>query len=396
MTENEPRRRRRRTLTDKMVAALPKKRRRYVTADPEMRGLYIRVPSEGPSVFVAVARNPYGKQVWATLDGADVLKIEEARDRARKAIKRIKAGLPAVEEPPVKPDSFQSVAENWLKRHVVANKLRTQNEIERCLAKYVLPHWKSRPFTGIRRSDVAGLLDVIEDGSGPRQADVVLTILRSIANWYATRHDEYLSPFMRGMRRDKAGGRDRVLNDAELLAVWAQAKKAGTFGALVRILLLTGQRRSAVAGMRWSDLADGVWTIATAEREKSNAGALALPPQAIAIIEAQPHMAGNPFVFASARGDGPLDSFSGVKASLDAAAGVSGWTLHDLRRTARSLMSRAGVSSEHAERVLGHVQPGVRGIYDRHKYDAEKADALVKLAALVDTITNPLRLVATS
>jgi integrase len=64
------------------------------------------------------------------------------------------------------------------------------------------------------------------------------------------------------------------------------------------------------------------------------------------------------------------------------------WTIHDLRRTSRSLLSRAGVSSEHAERIMGHVIPGVEGTYDRHRYDDEKAAALAKLATLVDGIVN--------
>src|SRR5215471_19320923 len=88
------RRHRRKVLTDKMVAVLPRKRKRYPHADPEMRGHFLRVPPEGPIVFAAVARSPFGKQVWATLGTAEVLKIAEARERAREAIKRIEAGLP--------------------------------------------------------------------------------------------------------------------------------------------------------------------------------------------------------------------------------------------------------------------------------------------------------------
>src|SRR5262245_56412531 len=115
------RRQRRKTLTDRMVAALPRKRKRYILADPELRGHYVRVPPQGPCVFAAVARY-HGRQVWATLGTADVLKIEQARDKARDAIRRIKQGLAAFEPPPVQPDSFASVAENWLKRHVEKNK----------------------------------------------------------------------------------------------------------------------------------------------------------------------------------------------------------------------------------------------------------------------------------
>src|SRR5260221_11559159 len=107
MTEPTVRRQRRRTLTDRMVAGLSRKRRRYIVTDPEQRGMYVRVPSQGPCVFAAVARSPYGKQVWATIGTADMLKIEQARDKARAAIRRIKEGLPAFKPPPVKPESFQ-------------------------------------------------------------------------------------------------------------------------------------------------------------------------------------------------------------------------------------------------------------------------------------------------
>jgi integrase len=384
------RRQRRPILTDKQVAALPKRRKRYIMADPEMRGLYVRIPPQGPNIFVAVARDPYAKQVWHTVGSTDVLKIEEARDVAREAIRRIKAGKPAVEPPPVKPDAFKNVAEAWIKRHVAAKKLRSQPEIERCLTKYVLPHWANREFASIRRSDIAGLLDHLEDNHGARQADLVLAIVRSIANWFASRNDSYMTPFVRGMRRHKAGARARILDDGELRAVWKQAEANGAFGAVIRLLLLTGQRREKVATMKWDDLDGATWRIATAEREKGNAGTLLLPPRAIEIINAQPRLAGNPYVFAGRRGDAGCLDISQSKRGFDAKLpAMPRWTLHDLRRTARSLLSRAGVRPDISERVLGHVISGVEGIYDRHQYDHEKAGALAKLAGLIDQIISP-------
>jgi integrase len=116
--------------------------------------------------------------------------------------------------------------------------------------------------------------------------------------------------------------------------------------------------------------------------------ALKLPAQALAIIEAQPKFVSNPFVFAGGSGR-PHGNFSKDKAKFDERCGVNGWRLHDLRRTARSLMSRAGVRPDIAERVLGHVIPGVEGVYNRYGYDPEKADALAKLAALIERIVNP-------
>jgi integrase len=192
------------------------------------------------------------------------------------------------------------------------------------------------------------------------------------------------------MMRHKKKPRERTLSDSELRAVWRAAE--GSFGALIRLLLLTGQRRGSVVRMKFADLsADGTWQIATEEREKGNAGTLQLPKQAVAIIKAQPRFTGNGYVFAATRGDGPLNGFDKRKRAFDKACGVTGWTLHDLRRCARSLMSRAGVRPDIAERVLGHAIGGVEGVYDRHTYDAEKAHALRALAALIEKIVIPPR-----
>jgi integrase len=381
----------RKTLSDKGVAALRPRAERFAFPDPELRGHYVRVQPSGSKAFVVAARDPFGKQIWVTLGNTDAMAIEQARDQARVSLKRIKDGQPAVEPPPVQPDSFRSVAENWLHRHVAKEKLRTQPEIERCLAKYVFPHLADRAFTSIRRSDITALLDYVEDNHGARQADLVLATVRSIANWYATRNDDYLSPFTRGMRRSSGGKRSRILTDDELQAVWKEAEASGRFGALIRVLLLTGQRRGAAVRMRWSDIsADGTWTIPKADREKGNAGSLALPARALSIINAQPRFGSNPYVFSASRGDGPMYGFSHAKLAFDKACGVSGWTLHDLRRTSRSLLSRCGIAHETAERILGHVVGShVSQIYDRHPYDAEKAAALAKLAALIDVIVDP-------
>ena len=385
-------RQRRRGLTDKMLVGLKRKPKRYIISDPEMRGHYVRVPPQGPMVFAAVARDPYGKQIWATVGSAAELKIEDARERARDAIRRIKEGKPAIEPPKPKPESVAEVAENWLRRHVEKNRLRTADEIKRILSRYVLPYWADRNFVELRRSDVAALLDAIEDKHGARQADAVLATLRSIASWVQSRDDDYIPPFTRGMRRvptQQQNGRARILTDDELRRVWGAAGEIGQIGPLVRLLLLTAQRREKLLTLRWDDIdAHGVWTIRTEEREKGNPGALQLPKVALDLIQAQPRFVGNPHVFPGP-GSGSWLVTSKLKRQLDDASGVTNWRLHDLRRTARSLMSWAGVLSEHAERVLGHAIRGVEGTYNRHSYDAEKADALRKLAALIERIVTP-------
>src|SRR5262249_35902229 len=183
--------------------------------------------------------------------------------------------------------------------------------------------------------------------------------------------------------------RDRILDDSEIRALWKACEELGQFGRFLQLCLLTGQRRIKVATMRWDDIADGVWTIRTEAREKGNAGALVLPKLALDILAAQPRLAGNEWVFPG-RG-GPFHDWARAKRTVDSKLpkGFAPWTIHDWRRSARSLLSRADVRPDIAERVMGHAINGVEGIYDRHQYSQEKADALKHLAALIQTIINP-------
>ena len=156
---------------------------------------------------------------------------------------------------------------------------------------------------------------------------------------------------------------------------------------MVKMLLLTAQRREKVASMKWEDVSvDGTWLVKNGvKREKGTGGELVLPSMAVDILRSRPRLNSNPYVFAGRR-DGYFIGWGKAKAALDAATGITGWILHDCRRTARSLMSRAGVHPDIAERVLGHVQQGVLGTYDRHAYKEEKREALRMLAGLVESI----------
>jgi integrase len=316
--------------------------------------------------------------------------IEQSREQARTILQRVRAGLPAVEP---KAETFGTVLDNWLKRHVQKNGLRSRDKIVDLIERHISKDFRAREFTAIHRSDVAALLDEVEDGHSARQADHVLAIVRAVMNWYATRHDDYVPPLVRGMGRTdpKKRSRARVLDDDEIRAVWKVAEANGTYGALLRLLLLTAQRHDKVLTMKWADISpEGIWEIATEPREKGNAGALRLPAVARAIIDAQPRYADNPYVLAG-RGATHIANSGKTKAAFDAKlpADMPPWTIHDLRRTARSLMSRTRVSSEHAERVMGHAIDGVEGVYDRYEYAAEKAEALAKLANLIDGIMHP-------
>jgi integrase len=268
-------------------------------------------------------------------------------------------------------------------------KLRTARTRLRLLQQHVFPTLGDRSIGSVRRGEIVKLLDTIEDRAGPRQSDVVLGILGRIMKWHALRDDSFNSPIVAGMARHSTADHvgTRVLDGTELRAVWKAAGDAGTFGAFIKFLLLTAGRRSEAAGMRWAEVVDGIWHL-PAERNKTKQPlARPLSGAALALLDAQPRVVGVSYVFTV--GDGPWTSFSKPKKLLDAAAGVAGWRLHDLRRTSRTLLSRAGIAADIAEMYLGHVLPIIRRTYDQHRYIDEMRHAAEALAAQIERIVDP-------
>jgi integrase len=289
-------------------------------------------------------------------------------------------------------DTLRAVCEDYLRRE--GKKLRTVAQRESILKRHVYKKLGSRQIDAIERIEITRLLDTVEDESGPRAADMVLAVLRKIFNWHAARSNRFSSPVVRGMARAEPNARSRTLSDDELRAVWRTAEETnGPFGALVQFLLLTSARRGEAAAMPRSELVDGDWVLPPERnkamaRRKEKAGLIRpLSKAAQAILDKQPQIDGCPYVFTTGRR--PLSGFSKFKKEFDKACGVTGWTLHDLRRTSRSLLSRAGVNADHAERCLGHVIGGVREAYDRYRYHAEMLQAYEALAGLIEHIISP-------
>src|SRR5262249_42951321 len=144
---------------------------------------------------------------------------------------------------------------------------------------------------------------------------------------------------------------------------------------------LTAARRNEAVGLTWDEIKNGLWELPASRNKTKQPLTRPLSVAALALIESQ-RRDGTKLVF-------PTSAGGKIKKKFDAATGTSGWTLHDCRRTARSLMSRAGVDSDHAERCLGHVIGGVKGVYDRHHYLPEMKRAYDALAALIGRIANP-------
>jgi len=294
--------------------------------------------------------------------------------------------------------TFEAIALQYMERE--GSKLRSARNLDRMLRRQAFPALGDIPIALLKKSQIIQLLDEIEDGSGPVAADRLLALIRRILRWYAQREDDYRPPLLHLEPRKKASeqARDRVLDDRELAAVWkVSGEWDDPFAALMRFLLLTAARRNEAALMAWAEIADGVWTLPAARNKAAarsgKAGDL-VRPLSKAAIEAMPKVEGCKYVF-TYDGRRGMTGFSKPKRRFDERVAevlgepIQNWTLHDLRRTARSLMSRAGVLPHHAERCLGHVIGGVERIYDRHKYEPEMLAAYEKLATMIETITNP-------
>jgi integrase len=312
------------------------------------------------------------------------LTLEAARAKAREWFKLIGSGVdPGIQELEKRAATFKAISENYFHRKAKDHRSRAKSEAT--LARLVYPTFGPRPIEAINRSDIVRLLDRIEDECGPIMANRTLGIINRVMNFHASRSDDFRSPIVRGMSRGTEQARSRILDDDELRAIWKATADYPVYGSLLRFILLTATRRNEAGKMKWTELnGDRTWIIPAARYKTNLDHVVPLSAMALSVL---PERNGE-FVF-SKNGHQAMGGYERHKRAIDEASGVRGWVIHDLRRTARSLLSRAGVPSDHAERCLGHIIPGVRGVYDRHEYFDEKARAFEALAAQVERIINP-------
>jgi integrase len=359
-------------------------------------GLHLIVQPSGARSWAVRYRSPLtGKPGKHTIGDYATYPLAEARVEARAIAAKIDKGIdPAAEKKADRTrrqeatgNTFRAAMDDYFKRE--GDSLKSGAERRATLARHVLPILGDRPMESISRGDIVRLLDGIQDRSGKRAATLVLAYVGKLFGWYALRNERFINPIVRGMGRGETTKRDRVLDDTELVAFWRATEKWDhDFARMLRFVLLTATRRNEAAFIEWSEIEAGVWTIPAARYKTAIEHLVPLSEAAGHIIERMPRIVGSPHIF-SARDFSKLKNRLDERMAAELGAPVARWTIHDLRRTARSLMARAGVSADHAERCLGHVIGGVRGVYDRHQYDAEKRQAFEALAVQVDRIVNP-------
>jgi integrase len=291
----------------------------------------------------------------------------------------------------------------------------TASEIGKTINRHLIPRWGARVASEIKRRDVIAMIETIGEESGPYMAAKVLALASSIYRFGVTRELVESNPCHLIKPSDFVGEmvpRQRVLTDSEIALVWQATKgdlhrRNGTeiestypAGPFARFLLLTAVRRNEAARMTWSevDLDNALWVIPGCRTKSGTPHEVPLSSMAVDLLRSLPRFTGD-FVFSTNGGRAPIKGFGKFKDSIDARAaelapptGLSNWRFHDLRRTARTNLASLGVAPFIAELCIGHQQKGVHKVYDVHRYQAEKRDALQRWAnRLRDIVTPPPR-----
>jgi integrase len=397
--------------------------------DTATRGLGVRAyRTRGDGVTAVIERvflvqwtdKATGRKQRVPLGLWGAITLEQARGAAQARLGRVAQGLnPAAERAAAKTadDASRAAAaaaketarftltgliEDWAKLHLASRRMRYSTEAERALRHAFAAHL-AKPAAALTHEAVTGILDRQVGAGHAAMAARTMAYGRACYGWAVKRRRLTLNPFT-GLPSIEGGApaRDRVLTDAEIGAVWRAASTLGEpFGPVMKLLLLTAQRREEVAGLRWSELAQDLatWTLPSARTKNAKAHVVHLSQPARALLGAVQRVEGRDLVF-STTGATPPSGFSRAKATVDAAmakeaAGnlpqrsekhdkgdnrpASGWRFHDFRRSAVTWLAGAGFPPHVADKLLNHVTGsigGVAAIYQRGEFLAERKAAL--------------------
>ena len=366
-------------LTSKAVENWKAAATRLEIPDAVMPGLYLLVQPTGRRGWAI--RYRYGNRTRKYTIGAyPIFSLAQARDRAGEVLREVHKGR----EPTQRSAGSVSVAvEQFLNEHCKQH--RTQHPTRMLLARHLVAGHGHRKLEDVTNAEIKNIL---RKCSGPIIANRVFAQLRTFFGWCVGEKLIPVSP-MADMKRPtkKEKARERVLSDDEIKKIWKTLPE-DHFGAIVRLLILTGQRRSEVTRMEWSEIRGDVWTLPGVRTKNGNPHIVPLSAQALAIINTQPRVSER-YVF-SLDGKRPYSGANSAKEAFTGAVGLSEhWTIHDLRRTLATGLQRLGVRLEVTESVLNHTsgsRGGIVGIYQRHDFAAEKRKALDSWANHVEQL----------
>jgi integrase len=367
--------------------------------DDEQRGLGVRVTASGGKSYL-VQYTLVGQKRRIPLGSCAAISLAAARAAVQEILGKVATGRdPALERKASALEARRKAAhetltlgallEQWSALRLTERRERYAAEAVRAIKYAFAGHLKS-PADTLDRAAVVRVLDTLAKDGKTAMASRTAAYGRACYHWAIKRGSLASNPFQ-DLPLAPIAKRERVLTDDELRAIWQATVGPGPFNAIVRALILTGQRREEVAGMGWGELAPDLssWAIPASRAKTGAAHIVPLSTQAQAVLRGAPRLRESDLMFPGLRG--AFSGFSKAKAALDKASGVKDWRLHDLRRTMATGLQRLGVRLEVTEAVLNHIagsRAGIVGVYQRHTWADEKRAALnawgAHVAALVE------------
>jgi integrase len=363
-------------------------RREYPDRNPRtVRGLHLIVQPKGKKSW-SFRYRAQGAAKKLTLGSYPEMSLAEAQRQAGIEHGKIKAGNDpagvkaaaklASMKAPEDSELVETIAARFINQYVKAEtRPRTARETERLLNKEILPYWKGHRLKDIDGGDVMELLDRIKERGARIVANRTHSVISKLCNWAVSKRilDANANPIT-GIKKLKEDPKRPRPNDDQLLALWKAAdSQSGSIGPIVKALILTGQRRSEVAEMPWSelDLKAKQWTIPRERTKNHKMHIVPLSEAMMELINGLPRV--NEFVFAQPRLSWAYEKEKLIKAM----GGASDWTFHSLRRSFISGLARLSVPQSTAEKTVNHTSGsfgGIVGVYQDYDFLPEKTDAM--------------------
>jgi integrase len=385
----------RRILSDKFIKSCKPAPtgHRALYLDAIVPGMGLRVSDRGHKSFVLLARYPLHPKnpTPRALGTYGVITLDQARQKARSWLEMIGRGVdPAVEARKRRAEAaklitFDVLRESFLKHFEQKKK---HGEAARILTKDFAA-WNGRLATDIDAQDVDTAIQVIVARGSKYQARNAFGYIGLMYRWAMGKPALGIkSSPCEGLSADgligsKKTPRTRVLDDLELTAIWKACNHesyAYPYGAIVKMLLLTGARENEIARMRRSELIDtseGTLLVIPSARMKGEDDdpppphEIPMTDRMLKIIDSLPYYVG-PYLFTTTGGVKPVNGWSKAKERIDSLSQITGWRFHDLRRTMRTRISAIPAEEHVREALLAHGRRGIQAHYDQHKYRPEK------------------------
>lgn len=377
---------------------VPPGKRDIIVFDDALPGFGIRKFASGKASFF-VKYSIGNQQRKITLGAVVPGVLTDMRKKASDVLARARLGQDTAAEKEIACLKKTATIGELVPRFLEARRDELRDSTYAEWSRYLLRYWQplhASPVEAVTRRDIVARLDIIATEHGRVAADRAKTALSAFFAWLIDQSYLDQTPVTNIKRRNVNGSRERVLSEAELVAVWKAAGHDSDYGRIVRLLILTGQRREEIAALKWSEINLEARMIELPGIRTKNGlpHIVPLSDAALAIIRATPRRLGRDLLFGE--GEGPYSGWSRAKARLDhRLPDLAHWTIHDIRRSVVTRLGENGFAPPHViEMAVNHQsghKAGVAGTYNKALHLAERIEALDAWAAHITKMVNAAR-----